>query len=234
MRDKVIILGAVLVLGAGFALWRMTKDISSVDAGPTKTKSTETARTETTDDAAPAPAAPAKRDARIPPPAAMPPRSPTHTSGGGPAAPTLEVGSGSAKPPMSHARAIEVDIKHQLVRQIDGLDGAITDCVTKASKGGVRPTGASAVTLKIERVKDQAAVVEVAVEPIDTTIKDAALNNCLRDTGRKIALELPEGVTEVTATHQVNLDAGSITGHDLTAFEFKPWGRPVDPPTPKP
>jgi hypothetical protein len=135
---------------------------------------------------------------------------------------------------MSHARAIEVDIKHQLVRQIDGLEGAITDCVTKTTKTGAKPTGASAVTLKIERVKDQAAVVEVAVEPIDTTIKDVALNNCLRDTGKKIVLDLPEGVTEVTATHQVNLDGGAVTGHDLTAFEFKPWGRPVDPPPPPP
>ncbi len=228
MRDKVIIIGAVLVLGFGFALWRMTREISSVEAEPPKARTTETAHTET-DDAAPAPAPTTKRDARIAPPTAVQPRSPTHNTGGG-SGPTLEVGSGSAAPPMSHARSIEVEIKHQLVRQIDGLEGAITDCVNKAARGGVKPTGASAVTLKIERVKDQASVVEVAVEPIDTTVKDAALNNCLRDTGRKIALELPEGVTEVTATHQVNLDAGAITGHDLTAFEFKPWGRPVDPP----
>jgi hypothetical protein len=228
LRDKVIIIGAILVLGAGFALWRMTKDISSVDAEPPRAKTSAPASAEATDDAAPAPAPSAKRDARIAP-AAVTPRSPTHPSGGG-TAPSLEVGSGSASPPVSHARAIEVEIKHQLVRQIDGLESAITDCMAKASRTGAKPTGASAVTLRIERVKDQAAVVEVAVEPIDTTIKDVALNNCFRDTGKKIQLELPDGVTEVTATHQVNLDAGSITGHDLTAFEFKPWGRPVDPP----
>lgn len=221
-------IGAILVLGAGFALWRMTRDISSVDADPPHARTTEVAHPEVTDDASPAVPAPTKRDARIAP-AAVAQRAPQQRPSGG-SVPTLE--AGSDVPKVSPARAIEVEIKHQLVRQIDGLEGAITDCVTKTAKRGVKPTGASALTLKIERVKNAAAVVEVAVEPIDTTVKDAALNDCLKETGRKIALELPDGVTEVTVTHQVNLDSGAITGHDLTAFEFKPWGRPVDPPPP--
>lgn len=229
MRDKVIIIGAVLLLGAGFALWRMTRDISSVDADPPHKRTTEVARPEVTDDTAPATPAPTKRDARIAPTAVAQQRAPQQRPSGS-SGPTLE--AGSDVPKMSPARAIEVEIKRQLVRQIDGLEGAITDCVAKTGKRGAKPTGASALTLKIERVKNDAAVVEVAVEPIDTTIKDPALNECLRETGRKIALELPDGVTEVTATHQVNLDGGAITGHDLTAFEFKPWGRPVDPPPP--
>jgi hypothetical protein len=230
LRDKFIIIGAVLVLGAGFALWRMTREISSVDADPPhKRTTTDVAKPDVTAEAAPAAPSPAKRDARIAP-AVVPQRTAQQRASGNPV-PTLEAGS-DAPPKMSHARAIEVDIKHQLVRQVDGLEGAITDCVAKTTKTGAKPTGASALTLKIERVKNAAAVVEVAVEPIDTTVKDTALNECLRETGRKIALELPEGVTEVTATHQVNLDKGSITGHDLTAFEFKPWGRPVDPPQP--
>lgn len=226
-----MIIGAVLVLGAGFALWRMTKDISSVDADPPKAKTSQTAaRPEaTTDEAAPAPATPATRDARIPQPSAVTPRSPTKTPGS--AAPTIDVGSGSGSAaPVSHARMVEIEIKRQLVRQIDALEGAVSDCMAKTK--GAKLTGASAVTLKIERVKDQAAVTEFAVEPIDTTIKDTALNNCLAATGKKIAIDLPDGVTEITATHQVNLDGGSVTGHDLTAFEFKPWGRPVDPPAP--
>jgi hypothetical protein len=231
LRDKVIIIGAVLVLGFGFALWRMTRDISSVDADPPHTRTTEVARPEATDDAAPAAPTPTKRDARIAPVTVVQPRAPQQQRPSGSSVPTLEVGSAA---PMSPARAIEVEIKHQLVRQIDGLEGAITDCVAKTAKRGVKPTGASALTLKIERVKNAAAVVEVAVEPIDTTVKDTVLNECLKETGRKIALELPDGVTEVTATHQVNLDGGAITGHDLTAFEFKPWGRPVDPPPPPP
>ncbi len=230
MRDKVIIIGAVLVLGAGFALWQMTKDISSVDADPPKPKP-EITRTPTTE--APAPSTPAKRDARIAPVAVVQPRSPSHTTGGG-AGPALDVGSGSgsAEAPVSPARLIERELKRQLVRQLDGLDGAVSDCVAKFGKGS-KLTGASALTLKIERSKTGApTVVEVAVEPIDTTIKDPALNDCLRDTGRKIVLDLPDGITEVTATHQVNLDGGGITGHDLTAYDFKPMGRPVDPPTP--
>lgn len=229
MRDKVIIIGAILVLGAGFVLWRMTKDISSVDADPPKAKTTQTTRPEATDEA-PAPSTPAKRDARIPQPSAMTPRAPSHNAGG-PSQPTLEVGSGSGSAaPVSHARMVEKEIKRQLVRQIDGLEGAVSDCLAKTK--GAKLTGASAVTLKIERVKDQAVVTEFAVEPIDTTIKDTALNSCLAATSKKIVIDLPEGVTEITATHQVNLDSGAVTGHDLTAFEFKPWGRPVDPPAP--
>ncbi len=68
--------------------------------------------------------------------------------------------------------------------------------------------------------------------PLETTLKDTALNNCFRDSGKKIVLDLPEGITEVTATHKVNLDTGAVTAHDLTAFDFKPWGRPVDPAAP--
>ena len=66
MRDKVIILGTVLVLGAGFALWRMTRDISSVEAEPPKAN-TETARTEPTEDAASAPMVTTKRDPEVAP-----------------------------------------------------------------------------------------------------------------------------------------------------------------------
>lgn len=229
MRDKVIIAGAVLVLGAGIVLWRMTQSISSVDADPPRTKATPTepasndASESTSGTAA---ASPAKRDARIPQPTAVQPRS--SPSPGGSTAPTIDVGSGSGSgEPVSHARMIERDLKRQLVRQIDGLEADVDKCLK-----GTKLSGASAVTLKIERVKDQAVVTEVDVEPLETTIKEMPLNRCFAATGKKIVLDLPEGITEVTVTHKVTLENGAVTGHDLTAYDFKPWGRPVDPPTP--
>lgn len=230
LRDKLIIVGAILVLGAGIVLWRLTKSITDVDAEPPRAKAAPTEQVEPTETAS-TPSTPAKRDARIPQPTAVQPRSP---SANAPAAgPALEPGGGSGSgsaAPVSHARMIERELKRQLVRQIDALEADVDKCLGMMK--GTKLSGASAVTLKIERQKDQAVVTEVAVEPLETTIKDLALNNCLAATGRKIAIELPDDITEVTATHKVSLETGAVTAHDLTAYDFKPWGRPVDPPAP--
>jgi hypothetical protein len=231
VRIAVIIVATAVLLGAGVMLWRMTHDMDDAGATPTKT-------TKRDEPPAPVAAAPAesstapKRDARIAPvqgPQARIPQRPVASTSGG-AAPALEAGSGSAEAPVSPARVIERDLKRQLIKQLDALDGPVTDCVAKHGRG--KPTGAVALLVKIEKQKTgNAAVVEVGVEPIDTTVKNQPLLDCLAATGKKISIDLPEPVTEMTATHQVNLDAGSVIGHDLTAYDFKPWGRPVDPPT---
>ncbi len=232
LRGKLLIVfGTLAVLGLAFALWRLTREISTVEAAdprPPRTAPPEAPRAEAAEGTAPVTA---NRDARIAPAPIARPRPTQAPSGSGPvvAAP----GSGSAEEVLPPGRLTERELKRQLVKQLDGLDGPVSDCVAKSTKSGSKPSGAAALTLKVERTKvGGAAVVEVAVEPIDTTVKDSALLECLRDTGRKVILDLPEGVTEVTATHQVNLDAGGITGHDLTAYDFKPGGRPVDPPAP--
>ncbi len=233
LRGKLLIVfGGIVVLGLAFALWRLTRDISTVEAADPRPRATPTEAprpdaAETTASGSP------NRDARIAPVTVTRPRPTQAPSGSGP---VLEAaGSGSAEANLPPGRLTERELKRQLIKQLDGLDGPVSDCVAKSTKSGIKPTGAAALTLKIERIKTGgAAVVEVAVEPIDTTVKDPALLECLRDTGRRVVLDLPEGVTEVTATHQVNLDAGGITGHDLTAYDFKPGGRPVDPPTPAP
>jgi len=233
VRLAVIIVATAVLIGAGVMLWRMTQEMDDAQATPSKPAKRDEAPT-------PVEAAPvessgaAKRDARIPPlagPQARTPTRPVPSSGGG-AAPALEVGSGSAEAPVSPARVIERELKRQLIKQLDAIDGPVSDCVAKHGRG--KPTGAAALLVKLEKQKDgNAAVVEVGVEPIDTTVKNnQPLLDCLAATGKKIQIDFPDPVTEMTATHQVNLDAGSVTGHDLTAYDFKPWGRPVDPPTP--
>lgn len=230
MRRLAIIVASVALLAAGFFLWQMTRDTADVEAKTSK-RATETA-------AAPVESAPAepttpKRDARIAPIAsgsqARTPQRPTPSGGGAPA-PALE-GSGSAEAPVTPVRAIEIDLKRQIVKQLDAIDGPVSDCVAKHGRG--KPTGSAALLVKLEKQKSgESTVVSVGVEPIDTTVKNnQPLLDCLATTGKKISLDFPDPVTEVTLTHQVNLDGGAVTGHDLTAYDFKPWGR-FEPPTP--
>ncbi len=225
MRRLVIIVATVALFAAGFLLWRMTQDMSSDAEAKTSKKSDKV-------EAAPVAAAPAessgvvKRDARIPVAAGPQARTPTRpTASGGGGGPALEAGSGSAAPEVTPVRALEIELKRQIVKQLDAIDGPVSDCVGKHGKG--KPSGAAALLVKIEKQKNgDAAVVEVGVEPIDTTVKNnQPLLDCLASTGKRISIDLPDPVTEVTLTHQVNLDAGAVTGHDLTAYDFKPWGR---------
>jgi hypothetical protein len=180
-----------------------------------------------------------KRDAKIvipcAPPQARTPQRPSATPAPAPAieAKPLDPNDPMNDPAFAAARMTERELKRQLVKQLDAIDGPVSDCVSKSNRTG-KSTGAAALLIKIERTKTGAAVANVGIEPIDTTIKDQGLLDCLAKTGSKIQLDLPDGVDEVTATHQVNLDGGAVTGHDLTAYDFKPGGRPVDPPPHKP
>lgn len=228
MRSFVIIAGVIAVLAAGFFLWRMTREASDVEAAPPKAKAT--AETQRVDDSA-KPVTP-QRDGKIVAPVAPQARSPQRSAPSAPAPAIekpLDPNDPMNDPAFYAARMTERELKRQLVKQLDAIDGPVSECVQK--RGG-RSSGAAALTLKVERLKaGGASVVNVAVEPVDTTVKDKPLLDCLAATGKKIVLDLPDGVDEVTATHQVNLDGGAVTGHDLTAYDFKPGGRPVDPPS---
>jgi hypothetical protein len=219
LRHKVIILGGVVLLGLGFVLWRMTRDIDTVEADPPAKTAVEPAHPKT-DDGSPAPVA--ARDARIPSAAVAKPRT-TQPASGTPA-PSIEPAAAPAVDPMPPASR---EIKNQLRKQVDAIDGYVSDCVNRAAKSGSKLTGAAALTLKFEHWKQKTVVTEVAIEPIDTTIKDQALLECLRDTGKKMVIDMPDDVNIVTATHQVDLDAGAVTDHRLTALEVK---HPNDPP----
>lgn len=227
MRSFVIIAGVIAVLAAGFFLWRMTRQVSTVEAADPKPKAVAEAKP-VDDTARPAPV----RDGKIVAPVAPQARSPQRTAPSTPAPAIekpLDPNDPMNDPAFYAARMTERELKRQLVKQLDAIDGPVSECVAK--RGG-RSSGAAALTLKVERVKaGGASVVNVAVEPVDTTVKDKPLLDCLAATGKKIVLDLPDGVDEVTATHQVNLDGGAVTGHDLTAYDFKPGGRPVDPPS---
>jgi hypothetical protein len=220
LRNKVFILGGIVLLGLGFVLWRMTRDIDEVEAADPHPKAAVEPAHPKTDDS---PAAPvAARDARIPQVATRTPApQPLPSTTPAPAIEPPAAPVPDTMPPTSRA------IKNQLRKQVDAIDGYVSDCVTRAAKSGSKVTGAAALTLKFEHWKQKTVVTEVAIEPIDTTIKDQALLECLRDTGKKMVIDMPEDVNVVTATHQVDLDAGAVTDHKLTALDVK---HPGDPP----
>ena len=216
-----------MLLGLGFVLWRMTRDISSVEAADPHPKPTALA-VPADAESKPAPGPVASRDARIAPAAVATPRAPQKTSGSGPTVePVVEIDAGVVDPNDTPTRREMLGL---LKRQVDAIDGYVSDCVTKSNKLGVKASGAAALTLRFEHVKKKSVVVDVAVEPIDTTVKDQPLLDCLRDTGKHMVLDLPDDVTAVTATHQVDLDGGAIADHRLTALEVKQLGAP--PPAP--
>jgi len=212
-------LGGILLLGLGFVLWRLTRDIDEVEAADPPPKTSAEPAHPKTEDSSPAPVA--ARDARIPQVAVAKPRSQQPSPIATPAPAIDPAPAPDPMPPTSRA------IKNQLRKQLDAIDGYVSDCVNRAAKSGSKVTGAAALTLKFEHWKQKTVVTEVAIEPIDTTIKDQPLLECLRDTGKKIVLDMPDDVNIVTATHQVDLDGGAVTDHRLTALEVK---HPGDPP----
>ncbi len=213
-----------MLLGLAFALWRMTRDIDAVEAADPHPRATvEPAHGDAQEEAAPV----ATRDAKIAPATVARPAPRHPTTPGGPA---VELPPPPEAKPVDSLPPVKRDIKNQLKKQVDAIDGFVSDCVARSAKAGVKPTGAAALTLRFEHVKQKVMVVDVAIEPIDTTVKDQPLLECLRDTGKKMQLDLVDEVTAVTATHQVDLDGGGIVDHRLTAFDVKQVGDP--PPAP--
>lgn len=224
MRSRLLIaLGGLAVLAILAVLWKAVHDDAPAEVATVVAPSGPTAPViESIPRGVPLP-----RDARIPSVAARPaPLAESRPSASGP---SLAPSGGAADvtpdadslPPTNRA------VKNLLRKQVDAIDQYVSDCVTKSAKAGNKLSGVAALTVAFRRGEFKGdRVVDVAVEPIDTTIKDQALLDCLAATGKKMELDLPEGVVEVTATHQVDLDGGAMTDHKLSAFAVKNPGSP--------
>lgn len=220
-----IIAAGALLLGLGVLLWQMTREtdeVAAAGAPPAK-------------HAPPAPPPPAQesatpvRSAKIatPPQQTVSARTPQRAPQGDTPALAPDPAKADPDPP---ARK---ELKYQLKKQIDAIDGYVSDCVTKAAKAGSKPKGAANLLLKAARVKGKTVILETSVEPLDTTIKDPAdqpLLDCLAATSRKMQLDLPEDAVTILATHQVDLDGGAVVDHKLTALYVNP--QDVPPPAP--
>lgn len=226
MRIRLLAVVSLVVLGALFALWRMTREITSVQAADERpAKQVTTPVNDPAPIASGTPVAPRSRSPELGPAIAAK-RTPIYSpaTSAEPAEPT------DAGPP----DAPDVSpLRRQLItdgrRGMDAIDGFVSDCVRVAVKAGRKPTGIASLTLKIEQVKGKRVVTQVAIEPIDTTLKDQPLLECLRDTGRKFEIEIPEGMSAVTATHLVDLDNGAVNDHRLTTIDLYQGDKMVPP-----
>ena len=229
MRTRLILaVGGVVVLALLLGLWKLTRDLDPPEVMTTASGSAPAPNVPVATDDTPH-AAPV-RDGKIPIAAARP--APIAESRGGPSLPGAAVGIGpiEAPPDADELPPVNRAIKNLLRKQVDAIDQYVADCVAKSVKAGNKVTGVAALLVTFRRGEFKGdRVVDVGIEPIDTTLKDPkdqVLMDCLAATGKKMELDLPDGVTEVTATHEIHLDTGALTDHRLSAFGVKTPGSP--------
>jgi hypothetical protein len=218
VRWIVLVLGVAALLGAGVFLWSMTR--VSESSGSTPPKRDQPAQgAEGSSEAAPA--TPGVRSPQIKD-VLVPQRPPTGESGSDTPAPAL-VDAGAEYIPVTNT-----EMKDALRDQLKAIAPQVKECVSRAQKAGVRVSGAANLIVRFTRDKENP--VTVGIEPLDTTIKDAQLLDCLAQAGKKIAFQLPEEATWVYATHEIGLDNTALRYHKLTAFQINRGESDAGPP----
>lgn len=171
---------------------------------------------------APAPTAPAAAPAATPT-AARTPHAPATSF----AAPRTAPSMPAPAPAAAESAPLQLTGQHlefgatQLHAQTKAVEPAVRECVDKAAKNGVRPTGTAMLTYIVAKRGDKLTIEDTGVDNEKTTLEDGPLLECLHQTAKGMKfVGLPRGAQEIYAARRVTLEAGKITEYKHVTFSY--------------
>lgn len=223
-------LGVVVILGLGVGLFVLTRETPAVQASTVERASEPVAQAETPHGAGPlTPMAPRSGKIDIAKPT-TPTASSDHVE-----APTLATEPASTTdawidPLPPNLRSLKTSLR----KSVDSIDSLVSECLGRFP--GPKMTGVAHFTVAFSRSPDgKAKVTSVGIDSevpptFDPKTVNDTLMHCIQESGKKINPEIPEDYVKVTAKHEVDLEAGNMTEHKLSAFDaWKPNSTEPEP-----
>jgi hypothetical protein len=205
--------GTAALLVALFLLWQSTR---SQDAPIVAQPSEPTAQ--------PAPAPSESATTPTSPTAARTPRAPTSGSVAGPRpAPSMPAGA----PSTADSAPLQLTNENlelggaQLRAQTKAVEPLVRECVEKAAKDGVRPSGTAMLTYIVAKRGNKLSIEDTGIDNEKTTIENEPLLQCLHQTAKSMQfVGLPRGASEIYAARSVTLENGKVTEYKHVTFSY--------------
>ncbi|MBA3819444.1 MAG: hypothetical protein H0X17_11170, partial [Deltaproteobacteria bacterium] len=109
----------------------------------------------------------------------------------------------------------------QIRAQIAAVEPQVRACIERAGAAGGRPTGNATLTFIVVQKPDRVVIEDTGVVDDKTTLTDAPLVDCLRETAREMKFEgLPREAEGIVVTREVSVDNGALAENKYLSFSY--------------
>nr|MDQ3367699.1 hypothetical protein [Myxococcota bacterium] len=109
----------------------------------------------------------------------------------------------------------------QIRAQIAAVEPQVRACLERAGGGGAKHSGNATLTFIVAQKPDRVVIEDTGVVDDKTTLLDAPLVECLRETARAMKFEgLPREAEGIVVTREVSVDNGALVENKYLSFSY--------------